>query len=71
MANYTYVGVCRDACEMKTPVKFWSRSTHIGSESCRTKPWPHIQGADDTESSNENGLILGEVLILSGLFSMT
>ena len=60
----------KDANEFETPVKFWSGFTHIGSESYRTKPWPHVQGANNTESSNENGLVFREVLELGRLFSM-
>ena len=62
MTVNTYVGVGRDAYEFKTPVRFRLTFTEIGGWSCSTEPGPNVQNAGDSETSNEDALILGEIL---------
>ena len=62
MTVTTYVGVGRGTYEFKTPVRSRLTVTEIGNRSCSTESGPEVEDAGDAESSNEDALILGEIL---------
>ena len=58
MEGVTYVGLRRNAYELKMHVRFRFRFMHIWSGACGPKPWTKIQDADDAVPLNENALVL-------------